>query len=718
MKYFFIYLLFSLNIIANSILNAEQAVIISDSQAHVTEAKAIEYWSTKDSWIFYKIKIVNPGILNCVIEYATQHQHGAIVELSLANQKIKYEIKNTKGWQTYIQENIGSINIPKAGEYTLTIKPLTIPRGCVMNYKALHFTGTASKNIKIMNRPFTGSMFDYKNRSNEYARQAGFGDKLKSMNPSISYSDISPDLKQFRVSGLDFFSDGRLAISSWDSAGRVYILENPNAPKEEHKYTVFAEGLQEVLGLKIVDDKVYVVQKSELTLLEDQDNDGCADEYICISNKWPVSSNFHEFSFGPLFKDGKFYISLAIAVNPGGATTNPQMKDRGTIIEIDPITGDYKVVTAGLRTPNGLMMNTEGEMFVADNQGDYLPASKIMHIKQGAFYNHTYKPAHPYTKKTVTQPAIWLQQGEIGNSPTQGVFVPHGLYKGHLLIGDIHHGGLKRVVFEKVNDQYQGSLFRFTQGLRAGVNRMAFDSNNTLYLGGAGVSGNWKTNNQKNDGLMKVELYKTKPFEMLKIEAYSDGLTIHFSKRIKPELAWNIQHYQVTQWAYKPTHQYGGPKIDPQKLKITAVSISPDGKKASLKMNGMKANKVLYLRLSNSFQANTGEKLFVGDAYYTLNQIPHNKSLRLNKKPVSITLAKITQVEEKSHPGEALYRTMCMSCHSLDGSKLVGPSFKNMLGRKQTVIENGQEKEIVFNRHYITQSINNPSAQVSKGYQA
>ena len=61
---------------------------------------------------------------------------------------------------------------------------------------------------------------------------------------------------------------------------------------------------------------------------------------------------------------------------------------------------------------------------------------------------------------------------------------------------------------------------------------------------------------------------------------------------------------------------------------------------------------------------------------------------------------------------------MCMSCHSLDGSKLVGPSFKSKYGAKVKVVENGKEKELIFDRHYISESIKNPSAQVSKSYQA
>ena len=147
--------------------------------------------------------------------------------------------------------------------------------------------------------------------SHVFDRSPGFGEKLIAINPSIDYQDISPNISKFRVSGFDFFSDGRLAISLWDAQGRVYILENPQAPQEEHKYIKYAEGLHEALGIKVVDDQVYVLQKSELTRLDDTDKDGVADEYVCISNKWDVTTNFHEFSFLlNYYKNSHLYLML------------------------------------------------------------------------------------------------------------------------------------------------------------------------------------------------------------------------------------------------------------------------------------------------------------------------------------------------------------------------------------------------------------------------
>lgn len=62
-----------------------------------------------------------------------------------------------------------------------------------------------------------------------------------------------------------------------------------------------------------------------------------------------------------------------------------------------------------------------------------------------------------------------------------------------------------------------------------------------------------------------------------------------------------------------------------------------------------------------------------------------------------------------------LKNTGCFACHSMDGSKLVGPSFSELKGN-QTIIENGTEKTVTIDEAYITKSIIDPNSQVVKGY--
>ena len=58
----------------------------------------------------------------------------------------------------------------------------------------------------------------------------------------------------------------------------------------------------------------------------------------------------------------------------------------------------------------------------------------------------------------------------------------------------------------------------------------------------------------------------------------------------------------------------------------------------------------------------------------------------------------------------------CIVCHSIDGTKIVGPSFKGIYGHKVIVTTDGKEREITVDDAYITRSINEPNADVVKGF--
>lgn len=58
----------------------------------------------------------------------------------------------------------------------------------------------------------------------------------------------------------------------------------------------------------------------------------------------------------------------------------------------------------------------------------------------------------------------------------------------------------------------------------------------------------------------------------------------------------------------------------------------------------------------------------------------------------------------------------CFACHSVDGSKLVGPSFKGVYGHAVTVVTGGSEREVTADDAYIKRSIYDPNADVVKGF--
>ena len=68
-------------------------------------------------------------------------------------------------------------------------------------------------------------------------------------------------------------------------------------------------------------------------------------------------------------------------------------------------------------------------------------------------------------------------------------------------------------------------------------------------------------------------------------------------------------------------------------------------------------------------------------------------------------------------PGETIMRAnACFTCHSVDGSPLVGPSYKGLYGNQAEVITAGKERTVAVDDEYIIRSIYEPGADVVKGF--
>lgn len=58
----------------------------------------------------------------------------------------------------------------------------------------------------------------------------------------------------------------------------------------------------------------------------------------------------------------------------------------------------------------------------------------------------------------------------------------------------------------------------------------------------------------------------------------------------------------------------------------------------------------------------------------------------------------------------------CIGCHSTDGTKLVGSTFKGLYNSKKIVIKGGEEKEIIADEDYLIRSILEPNVELVKGF--
>ena len=453
--------------------------------------------------------------------------------------------------------------------------------------------------------------------------KAGDQTPLEDVHPSFSVETIRPDGFEPKVGGLDVMEDGSVIVSTWDAEGSVYKVSNiEQGNRAEIQVTRIAKGLAEPLGLKVVDGEIYVLQKQELTKLIDTNGDEIIDVYETVANDWGATSNFHEFAFGLVYKEGHFYATLATAILPGGASADPQDPDRGTVIKISKETGEVEIFAKGLRTPNGIGLGINDEIFVTDNQGDWLPVSKVLHIVEGEFYGSRSVDFEGTANIPEKPPVAWLPQDEIGNSPSQPVVLDVGPYEDQMIHGEVTHGGIKRVFVEEIGGQYQGALFRFTQGLEAGVNRLVWGADDKLYIGGVGNPGNWGHVGKNWFGLQRMTYTGNPVFEMLAVRLHEDGFEIEFTEPLADGVGEQASDYGIYQWYYQPTIEYGGPKINEETLAIEAINVSADRKRVKLSLNGLKAGHVVYFLLNDeTMQSEAGRSLWSTEAWYTLNKL-------------------------------------------------------------------------------------------------
>ena len=79
---------------------------------------------------------------------------------------------------------------------------------------------------------------------------------------------------------------------------------------------------------------------------------------------------------------------------------------------------------------------------------------------------------------------------------------------------------------------------------------------------------------------------------------------------------------------------------------------------------------------------------------------------------------KTTSAQDLVAKGKQLFTQKgCAACHSVDGTKRVGPTMKGLYGKKVKVVTGNKEHEVVADEKYLEKSILEPEADKVKGYE-
>jgi glucose/arabinose dehydrogenase len=433
---------------------------------------------------------------------------------------------------------------------------------------------------------------------------------------TLTSPEDNPQKSFLRFSGLDFFSNGDIAVCS--ISGDVWRVSGIDEKLEHLKWRRFATGLHQPLGLKIVNDRVYVLGRDQITRLHDLNGDGEADFYENFNNDCKVTTNGHAYTAN-LERDprtGEFFYTKGADGSEHG----------GTILRVSADGSNLDVAAVGLRFSNGLGIGPHGELTEADNEGEWVPASRIDWVKEpGQFLGYTPMAHQSIAPTDPGRPLCWMPKN-IDNSASSQIWVASdkwGPFAGDMLHTSYGQASLLHVMYEEVNGQIQGGVTKFPLTFDSGIMRGRFSpKDGQLYV--CGLRG-WQTRGNRFTTLQRVR-FTGQPVRMpAALHVHKNGVRISFTCELDPASV-DADAFGVIQWNYKWSSTYGSrhwSALNPEKqgydtLEVKSAKLLADGKSVFLEIPGIQP--VMQMQITYTLHSRDGAAV-KGDIYNTMHEL-------------------------------------------------------------------------------------------------
>jgi hypothetical protein len=449
----------------------------------------------------------------------------------------------------------------------------------------------------------------------------------------LTHPESNPWLAQMRLTGLDFFSDpDRAAVCAWD--GDVWVVSglsqlsvedvadrnaqdlslsatgsasasagedrdrasavapeddlSANSPQQgshppQLTWQRIASGLFQPLGIKIVNDQIFVTCRDQLVILRDQNGDGETDYYECFNDDHQVTEHFHEFAMGlQMDAQGNFYYAKSArhalpAVVP----------HHGTLLRISADGARTDILATGFRAANGVCLNPDGTFVVTDQEGHWNPKNRINWVIPGRFYGNMfgYHDVTDESDSAMEQPICWITNS-FDRSPAELLWVPDdtwGPLGGSLLNLSYGYGKVYVVPWEEVDGQKQGGMCALPiDPLPTGVMRGRFHPRDRqLYTCGMFA---WAGNATQPGGLYRIRYTGRPAYLPVALHARVGRLTITFTEPPDRASAAVPENYAIQTWSLKRTANYGSQHYNERRLHVTAAHVSHDGRTVELEI--------------------------------------------------------------------------------------------------------------------------------------
>ncbi|MDE0838012.1 MAG: c-type cytochrome [Kiritimatiellae bacterium] len=379
-----------------------------------------------------------------------------------------------------------------------------------------------------------------------------------------------------RLSGFDFYPDGKTAIvSTWQ--GDVWKVDGVDQDEGELVWTRIASGLFQPLGVKIVDDRIYLGCRDQIVRLNDLNGDGETDFYESFNNDHQVTEHFHEFAMGlQADKQGNFYYAKSAR-----HAKTALVPHHGTLLKVSKDGSSTEILATGFRAANGVCINPDGSFFVTDQEGHWTPKNRINWVTAGKKFYGNYMGYHDVKTKddsAMEKPMIWLTN-RFNRSPAELMWANSkrwGPLNGQLLELSYGMGHIFLNLYETVQGQMQGGQVRLpipefdTGVMRGRIN----PANGQLYAAGMFA---WAGNKHAPGNFHRVR-YTGQPVHVpTALRAVKSGLEIDFPVSLDADSV-SPDAIEVKSWHIVRGPNYGSGHKDEQELVISATTLSKDGK--------------------------------------------------------------------------------------------------------------------------------------------
>lgn len=479
---------------------------------------------------------------------------------------------------------------------------------------------------------------------------------------TLTWPDDNPWHSWMRFGGFDFFgpeggpraSDGEpweAAICTW--SGDVWLLRGLDAGLERLRWRRFATGLYQPLGLRIVENRIYVLGRDQITRLHDLNGDHEADFYENFNNDTLNTEHFHEFAMD-LQTDaaGDFYYMKA-----GRHAREALHPQHGTLMRVSADGRSSESLANGFRAPNGLLVAPNGDFYSTDQEGYWMPANRLNWIRPGRFYGNNWSWLPDGKRQDQEPPIVWIHPS-VDRSPSTMAWVTSdrwGPLGGRLLSLSYGVGRVFLVMTETRDDTMQGGITPLPLDFNTGIMRCRFHPRDGQFYV-CGLFG-WAGNKTQPGGFHRVR-YTGRPLDLPgDLHVVTNGVVLEFLTPLDPASAGDPGNYNVQVWNYRWTENYGSPDFrrDGEKgrdrLAIEAVRLSRDGRRVFLELAGLGPVMQMHIQMNLRTASGSVVQTYVHNTVHWLDPRPGEALLGEPLEPVRTATA--TAPAEET-PGLAL----------------------------------------------------------------